>query len=318
MQAIVIDNYGGPEVLNQRQLDTPKPGSKEVLVKVAASSINPIDFKIRQGALKFILNKKFPIVLGHDLSGEVVGLGSQISQFSVGDNVFGMNQFPNMGAYAEYVVVKEKYLAKAPLSISSSTSASVPLAALTALQGLRDFGKLEKGQEVIINGASGGVGTFAVQLAKQMGAHVTAVCSSKNIDLVLSLGADVAIDYQQQRFEDLPTNFDLVFDVVGKSSYTKSRLVMKRKGFYVTTIPAPSAFIWQGLTKLTQQTATPMWVKSNTGDLNILGAYIDNNTLKPIVENTYSAEELHAAMQHAETERTVGKLVIKMTFNQDG
>lgn len=314
MNAIVINKYGGPEVLEPRKISPPslKPG--EVLIKTAASSINPIDFKVRKGDLKFVLRKKFPLVLGHDFSGEVVEVGSSDSHLQIGQKVFGMNPFPGMGAYAGYVAVKEKNLAAAPKSVSLEVAAAVPLAALTALQGLRDFGKLKKGQDVLINGASGGVGTFAVQLAKIMGAHVTGVCSGKNVALVRSLGADIVIDYQKQSFETLAEKYDLVFDAVGKSSFPKSRPVMKRKGTYVTTLPGPAAFFWTGLTKLTAQTGTTMWVKAQADDLKVLQDYIDTQAVKVIVEKIYDHDQIKDAMRHAETERTVGKRVVRMNF----
>lgn len=314
MNAIVINRFGAPEVLEYRKLSTPFTEAGEVLVKIAASSINPIDFKVRQGALKLLLRKRFPLVLGHDFSGEIVGLGSPDSSFQIGQKVFGMNPFPGMGAYAGYIAVKEKYLATAPESLSLEDAAAIPLAALTALQGLRDFGKLKKGQDVLINGASGGVGTFAVQLGKLLGAHVTGVCSGKNVELVRSLGADMVIDYQQQSFEKLPDKYDLVFDAVGKSSFLKSRPVLKKKGNYVTTLPGPAAFVWKGLTAITPRSAGTMWVKPKTVDLETLKGYIDSAGLRAIIEKTYNYDQLQDAMRHAESERTVGKLVVKMNF----
>ena len=314
MNAIVTNRFGEPEVLEHRKISTPFVEPGKVLVKVAASSINPIDFKVRQGDLKFLLRNRFPLVLGHDFAGEVVGLGSPDSSLKIGQKVFGMNPFPRMGAYAGYISVKEKYLAAAPDSINLEDAAAVPLAALTALQGLRDFGKLKKGQDVLINGASGGVGTFAIQLGKLLGANVTGVCSGKNVNLVRSLGADMVIDYQQQSFEKLPDQYDLVFDAVGKSSFPKSRPVLKKKGNYVTTLPGPAAFLWKGLTVFTPRSAGTMWVKSNTTDLETLKGYIDSAGLKVVIEKTYNYDQLQDAMRHAETERTIGKLVIRMNF----
>jgi NADPH:quinone reductase-like Zn-dependent oxidoreductase len=314
MNAIVINRYGSPEVLEQRKISTPLVEPGEVLVKVAASSINPIDFKARQGALKLVLRKRFPLVLGHDLAGEVVGLGSGSKLFKIGQQVYGMNSFPRMGAYAGYAAVPEKYLAPAPEKLSLEAAAAVPLAALTALQGLRDFGKLKKNQEVLINGASGGVGSFAVQIAKIMGATVTGVCSGKNIETVRSLGADAVIDYKIQQFEDLPTRYDLVFDAVGKSSFQRSRKVLKNKGNYVSTLPSPANFLWTGLSLLTPRSAKTMWVKANTEDLEILKGYIDTDSLRPLIEKSYTYQDLAEAMRHAESERTIGKLVIKMDF----
>ena len=314
MNAILINRYGDPDVLEHRKLSTPLIESGEVLVKVTASSINPIDFKVRQGGLKLMLRKPFPLVLGHDFSGEVVGLGKSVSSIKIGQKVFGMNPFPGMGAYAGYLAVKENYLAPAPQNIGLEEAASIPLAALTALQGLRDFGKLKKGQDVLINGASGGVGTFAVQLGKILGANVTGVCSGKNAETVRSLGADLVIDYHQQSFEKLPDKYDLVFDAVGKSTYLKSRPVLKSKGNYVTTLPSPVAFLWKGLTTFTPQSAGTMWVKPTTEDLKALQGYIDTGSLRPVIEKIYKHDQIKEAMRQAETNRTVGKLVVRMDF----
>lgn len=314
MNAIVIDKYGSYDQLEVRKVSTPLLKEDEVLVKIEASSINPIDFKVIHGNLKFALRNPFPLIPGHDFAGKIVGVGDSSSPFEIGHPVYGMNQFPRMGAYAGYAAVKTKLLAAAPERIELSESAAVPLAALTALQGLRDFGKLQKGEEVLINGASGGVGTFAVQLAKIMGAQVTGVCSGKNTDLVQSLGADTVIDYHQHNFERLTQKYDLVFDVVGKSSFTKCWSVLKRGGHYVTTLPGPAALLWTGLSKVLPKQGTAMWVKSNTEDLDTLGGYIDTGSLKVIIEKKYAHRQIKEAIKHAETERTVGKLLVKMDF----
>lgn len=313
MNAVVIENYGGPEVMQEKKISTPLLQPGEVLVKVTASSINPIDFKFRNGDLKLIMRKRFPLVLGHDVSGEVVGVGSSNSNLKIGQKVFGMNS-TNMGAYAGYVAMKEDKLASAPEKVSLAEAAVFPLAGLTALQGLRDHGRLRKNQEVLINGASGGVGSFAVQIAKILGATVTGVCSAKNMETVRQLGADVVIDYNSQPIKNIPNRYDLVFDAVGKSSFTESRKLLKANGHYVTTLPGPSAFIWQGLSKLSSKSAHTMWVKPNTEDLDTLRGYIDTAGLQPLIQKQYHHNQLPEAMRDAETNRTVGKLLIHMDF----
>jgi NADPH:quinone reductase-like Zn-dependent oxidoreductase len=314
MNAVVIDKYGGPEVLQERKISTPliKPG--EVLVKLTASSINPVDYKIRRGDLKVVLRKRFPLVLGHDVSGEVVGLGSDNSSLKIGQKVFGMNPTFSMGAYAGYIAMKENNLATAPEKMGLAEAAVIPLAGLTALQGLRDHGKLGKNQEVLINGASGGVGSFAVQIAKIMGANVTGVCSGKNVETVRKLGADVVVDYTRQPITDLPNRYDLVFDAVAKSGFTQCRRILKRKGHYVTTLPGPAAFFWQALSKFTARSAHTMWVNSNRKDLDTLRGYVDMAGLHVLIEKQYHYHQLAEAMRHAESERTVGKLLIHMDF----
>lgn len=314
MNAVVIEEYGGPEVLQEKKISTPLVQPGEVLVKVTASSINPVDYKIRRGDLKVVLRKRFPLVLGHDVSGEVVGLGSDNTSLKIGQNVFGMNPTSSMGTYAGYVNMKEEKVAPAPEKLGLAEAAVIPLAGLTALQGLRDHGKLRKNQEVLINGASGGVGSFAVQIAKIMGASVTGVCSGKNVETVRKLGADVVVDYTRQPITDLPNRYDLVFDAVAKSSFTQCRRILKKKGHYVTTLPGPSAFLWQGLSQFTGKSAHTMWVKSNREDLDTLRAYVDTAGLQPLIEKQYHYNQLAEAMRHAESDRTVGKLLIHMDF----
>jgi len=314
IKAVIINEYGGPGVLQYSDIEIPPLQPGEVRIRTIASSINPIDFKIRRGDLKLIVRKKFPIVLGHDIAGVVEELGSAHGSFSLGQKVYGMNSAPAMGAYASQVSLDEDKLATAPESIPLEEAAVIPLAGLTALQALRDHGMLRKGQQVLINGASGGVGTFAVQIAKIMGAEVTGVCSGRNTETVKKMGADTVIDYTHQSIEKLPNQYDLVFDAVGKSSYLRCRSILKKSGHYVTTLPGPSAFLWSWLTKFSHQSAHTMWVKSNRNDLEILRNYVDNEGLRPLIEKTYNYDQFADAMRHAESDRTIGKLLIRLNF----
>ncbi len=313
-KAIIIHEYGGPDVLQFGDINTTPVQPGEVKIKALASSINPIDFKVRRGDLKLIIRKNFPIVLGHDFAGEVVELGSAHSSFTLGQKVYGMNSASAMGAYAGHVTLHEDRLAPAPESIPLKEAAVIPLAGLTALQALRDHGKLRKKQQVLINGASGGVGSFAVQIAKIMGAEVTGVCSGKNTEIVKKLGADSVMDYTRQSIEKLPNQYDLVFDAVAKSSYPRCRSILKKSGHYVTTLPGPSAFFWSWLTKFSHQSAHTMWVRPNRKDLEVLRNYVDNEGLRPLIEKTYNHDQLADAMRHAESDRTVGKLLIRLNF----
>lgn len=314
MNAIVINQYGKPEVLEQQEVPSPSLKSGQVLVKVNASSINPIDFKARQGDLKLFLTKKFPVILGHDLAGEVKESAAVSKRFKAGDRVYGMNPFPNMGAYAEYIAVPEKYLSHTPRQLDDTQAAAVPLAALTALQALRDKAKVKKGRKVLINGASGGVGTFAVQIAKVLGAKVSGVCSTTNVELVRSLGADEVIDYKKQNFEELPEQYDAIVDAVGKSSFSKCKSILKPKGVYVSTMPNADLILGAGLSLFTGLSAKALWVKPNIEDLNVLANYIDTGAIRPVIDKIYDYNEMREAQQQAETERTVGKRVIKMNF----
>ena len=240
MKAIVIRGYGAAEVLQYEDVEKPKIQPEQLLVKVHASSVNPIDWKTRKGMLSILTGNKFPLILGFDVAGEVVEVGSQVTRFKVGDAIYGSTSFPG-GAYAELAVVTESLAAPKPKNMSYEEAATVPLAALTALQALRDLGNIKSGQTVLINGASGGVGVFAVQIAKALGAEVTGVCSSKNLDLVKSLNADLVIDYTQQDFTQGNVQYDMIFDAVAKRSFSDSRKVLKPNGVYVSTLPTPGS-----------------------------------------------------------------------------
>src|SRR5712672_64055 len=209
MKAIRIHNYGGPEVLQYEDAPRPKPQAGEVLIRVHAAGVNPIDWKVRQGHMKDFWPHKFPLILGWDLSGVVEELGRGVSRFKIGDEVYSVPDVSRDGAYAEYIVVRESEIALKPKSLHHIRAATVPLAALTAWQALFDTGQLQPGQRVLIHGGSGGVGHFAVQLAKWKGAYVFATASTKNQELLRELGADEIIDYSTQRFEDVARNIDI-------------------------------------------------------------------------------------------------------------
>ena len=212
MKAIRIHNYGGPEVLQYEDAPRPKPQADEVLIRVHAAGVNPIDWKVREGHMKDFWPHKFPLILGWDLSGVVEKLGRGVSRFKIGDEVYSLPDPTRNGAYADYIVVRESELALKPNSLHHIRAAAVPLAALTAWQSLFDTAQLQPGQRVLIHAGSGGVGHFAVQLAKWKGAYVFATASTKNQDLLRKLGVDEPIDYTQQRFEDVARNIDIVLD----------------------------------------------------------------------------------------------------------
>src|SRR5687767_7942746 len=228
MKAVVYYDYGPPEVLRFEDVETPVPNDNQVLVKVRAASINPYDWHFMEGvpyiarALGFGALKPASPRLGVDFAGTVEAVGKNVTQFKSGDEVFGGKG----GAFAEYVAINEKFLVAKPANITFEQAGSVQIAGLTALQGLRDKGKIQPGQKVLINGASGGVGTFAVQIAKSMGAHVTGVCSGRNVELVRSLGADQVIDYTKEDFTKGGQRYDVILDNVGNRSLSESRRVL--------------------------------------------------------------------------------------------
>ncbi len=310
MKAVVIRRYGAAEVLQYEDVEQPKIEPTQLLVKVRASSVNPIDWKIRQGMLSLISGSKFPKILGFDVAGEVVAVGSGVTRFKPGDAIYGSTSFPG-GGYAEFAAVPENLVALKPANLNYEEAAAVPLAALTALQALRNEGNIQTGQNVLINGAAGGVGTFAVQIAKALGAVVTGVSSTKNLDLVKSLGADRVIDYTQQDFAEDTAQYDIIFDAVGKRSLSQTKKVLKPNGIYITTIPSPEVFLESVLTAfLPIQKAKFILEKPNTQDLVYLKELIEAGKIRVVIDRTYPLQELAAAHNYSETGRAVGKIAI--------
>ncbi len=312
MKAAIIDRYGSPEVFQYTEVEKPRFQPDQMLVRVYATSVNPIDWKIRSGMLKILTGNKFPMILGFDVSGEVVEVGENVNSFKKGDQIYAhLNSLPG-GAYAQYAAVSQKVAAAKPTVMSYEEAAAVPLAAMTALQAFRDEGNLLPGQKVLINGASGGVGTFAVQIAKVLGAEVTAVCGTSNVELVKSLGADRVIDYKQQDFTKDTAKYDIIFDVVGNSSLTECKNVLQPKAIYITTQPYPENYLKSFLTWLTPgQKYKVVLLKSRGSDLAYLKEQVEAGKIRAIVDRTYPLSEIAAAHTYSETERAVGKIVIR-------
>ncbi len=312
MKAAVIRQYGSPEVLQYEDVEPPKIQPKELLVKVRASCVNPVDWKIRKGMLKFIPGNKFPMILGFDLSGDVVEVGSQVKQFKPGDAIYA-NVGVKGGAYAEFTAVPETSAALKPTNMTYEEAACVPVAGLTALQSLRDLGNLQPGHAVLVNGASGGVGTYAVQVAKALGAEVTAVCSTKNVDLVKSLGADRIVDYTQQDFTEKTLQYDIILDAVAKQSFSSCQKVLKPNGTYVTTLPSFESVVQNILTAiLPGKKARNVLAVPRTQDLAYLKELSEAGKLRSVIDRTYPLQEIVAAHTYSESERAVGKIAIRL------
>jgi 2-desacetyl-2-hydroxyethyl bacteriochlorophyllide A dehydrogenase len=310
MKAVVIREYGSADVLRYEEVEAPTIKPDELLVKVHAAAVNPVDWKIRKGMLKIISGNKFPMILGFDLAGKVLEVGSQVTGFQVGDEIYGSLGVPG-GAYAEIAAVPQKVAAVKATNISFEEAAALPVAALTALQSLRDKANIQPSQSVLINGASGGVGIFAVQIAKALGAEVTAVCSSKNLDFVKSLGADSLIDYTQQDFTKNQVQYDIVFDAVGKQTFDNCKKVLKPNGIYVTTLPNLQNMVAIALTSVFgSQKAKFILAQPNTADLLYLNELIEAGKLRVVIDCTYPLQELAAAHIYSESERAKGKIAI--------
>ncbi len=305
--------YGGPEVLGVEEVPRPRATGRRLLVRVRAASINPIDWRIRRGELRFLTGNRFPRIPGRDISGEVVEVGAGARSFRVGDEVYGMLG-GLFGASAEYAAVSERLVAPKPRNLSHEEAAAVPLAGLTALQALRDAGNLRAGsagRRVLVNGASGGVGTFAVQLARSMGAGVTAVCSERNAELVRELGAGEVIDYNKEDFTWRVGAYDVVFDAVGNKDYASCRRALSESGVYVTTEPGPRGFFEQSLTALsTGKKARVVLVRNSARDLEFLREMIEGGRLRPVVDRVYPLQEAADAHAYSETKRARGKILL--------
>jgi len=235
MKAVFYNRYGSPDVLEIGELEKPTINDDEILVKAYASSVNPVDWKIRKGSLKIFTGKKFPKGVGADTVGTVVEVGEKVTGFDIGDEVYGKLSGFNGSACAEFIVAKPEDLAHKPKNLDYNEAAAVPLAALTAYQSLINQGGITKSSKVLVNGCSGGVGHFAVQIAKAMGADVTGVCSTKNVKLSKELGADKVIDYTKENVTDNDVKYDIFFDAVANQSYGKIKPILNKNGRYVTT-----------------------------------------------------------------------------------
>src|SRR5437868_6682156 len=313
MKAIRIHNYGGPEVLKREDAPRPEPGKGEVLVRVHAASVNPIDWKVREGHMKDFWPHKFPLILGWDLSGIVEEVGPRVSQFKKSDEVYSLPDPTRNGAYADYIVVREPELALKPNSLHHIRGAAVPLAALTAWQSLFETAQLQPGQRVLIHAGSGGVGHFAVQLAKWKGASVFATASTKNQDLLRDLGVDEPIDYTQQRFEDVARNIDIVLDTLGDETQERSWSVLKKGGNLVSLVQPPS----EEKAKELGVRAALLGARPSGEQLSEIAKIIDSGKLAPIINRILPLSEARRAHELSQSGHTHGKITIRVS-NGDG
>ena len=311
MRAIVINSYGGPEVLQEAIVPRPVPRRHQVLVRNRFIGVNPKDVMVRKGKFKRLTGSRFPRIIGHDIAGEVVEAGADVD-FEPGDQVYGMiNDFTGR-AYAEYAVVNVKQLDHAPRTIDPDAAAAVPLAAQTALQGLRKNANIEPGDEVLINGASGGVGVFAVQIAKILGARVTAVCSHRNIELVRGLGADRVIDYTVTELTGLEDRYDAFFDVFGNYRFAQVEHLLRPGGTYVQTIPSATILKDIVRTAFGDKHAKLVIVRSGKTQLHWLRAHIRSGQIKVVIDRVFPLSEAAAAHRYLETRRARGKVVLEV------
>jgi NADPH:quinone reductase-like Zn-dependent oxidoreductase len=319
MKAAIYTSYGSPDVVRIADVEKPVPRDDEVLIKVRAGAVNPLDWRLIKGepGLLRVMAKltKLGGRPGVDVAGEVEAVGRKATQFKSGDAVFGACR----GAFAEFVCTRESGIAKKPDMVTFEQAASVNVAGLTAVQGLRNHGKVEPSSKVLINGAAGGVGTFAVQIAKFLGAHVTGVCSTRNIDLVKSIGADQVIDYTETDFTAGNQRYDVILDCVGNHQFSACKRVLNPRGKFVM-VGAPHDLSMIDLAALmikplvlsafSSQKAIMFIAKASQADLTLIGELIAMGKLKPIIEERYSLSEVAEAIRHVEEGHARGKVIV--------
>ena len=323
MKAIVYDHYGPPDVLHYEDIEKPIPTDDQVRIQVRASSVNPYDWHFIRGTpsiLRLFAGLRVPKsrLLGADVAGVVEAAGRNVTAFKPGDAVFGTAK----GSFAEYVCAIETTLALKPEKLTWEQAASTPIAGITALQGLRDKGKILPGQQVLINGAAGGVGTFAVQIAKSLEARVTAICSTRNIELVRSIGADKIIDYTRENFIHGSQRYDVLFDLVGNNPLPACLRVLQPKGIYIGCGgggPERQSIEFLGsmlgsllLRPFTSRKMPGLLAKVNTADLNVLADLVRSNKITPVLDRTYALKETAQAIRYLEQCHARGKVAISV------
>ena len=324
MKAIVYDRYGPPDVLKCEELEKPASTDDQVLIQVRASSVNPYDWHFIRGRpapIRLFLGLSAPKSrrLGADVAGVVESVGRNVTAFKAGDAVFGTAR----GAFAEYVCASQSSLALKPENLTWAQAASAPIAGITALQGLRDKGKVRSGQRVLINGAAGGVGTFAVQIAKSLGAGVTAVCSTRNIELVRSIGADDVVDYTRENFTQQSQHYDVLFDLVGNKPLPECLRVLEPNGIYIGCGgggPDQPSIHFLGsmlhslvLRPFTTRKMPGLLAKVNTSDLNFLAGLMQSGKVTPALDRSYALRETADAVRYVEQLHARGKVVLSVS-----
>ncbi|MEC1966514.1 NADP-dependent oxidoreductase [Bacillus cereus] len=331
MKAMIIDRYGKVP-MRMAEVPTPEINEYEVLAEIHAASINPIDFKIRDGKVKMLLKYEMPLILGNDFAGVITKVGSKVTRFKVGDEIYARPRKNKIGTFAEYIAIHEDDIALKPKNLSFEEAASIPLVGLTSYQALHDIMQLQKGQKILIHAGSGGVGTFAIQLAKIMGAIVTTTASEAGANLVTSLGVDEIINYKTEKFEDILKNYDAVFDTIGGATLEKSFNIIKRGGNIVSVSGMPNArfgkefgsgFFKTLLFSLASKKLTALEKKHNaqysflfmkpSGDqLRTIANYIEAGQIKPVIDRVFPFEDAQKAMEYSESGRAKGKIIVKI------
>lgn len=332
MKAVTIGNYGGEEVIEIQDTPLPRVNDNEVLVEVYSSCINPLDYKVMTGAMKPLLNYKFPLILGTDFSGKVIKIGKHVSRFSIGDEVCGSLDAKKMGAFSEYVAIEEKHISLKPKNLDFDQAASLPMVALTVTQAFNDIAQLSPGQKILIKAGSGGIGSYAIQYAKALGAEVATTVSAANSDLVRKLGADHVIDYRNQKLENILSNYDVVLNTVDAESLEASFAILKKGGHMISLVGPPDKkfaqsiglnFIFQvicsvlgrkahALARKTKTYYTFHFVKPSGKQLEGVKDLVEKGKIEPVIDRIFSIEQAREALAYVALGRSKGKVVLKI------
>jgi NADPH:quinone reductase-like Zn-dependent oxidoreductase len=308
MKAVRIHGYGDVETLKYEDVALPEPGAAEVRLRVHAAAVNPVDWKIREGYLAAMLPHQMPLTLGWDVSGVVDQLGADVTHLSVGDAVYSRPDIARDGSYAEYMVVLASEVAAKPASLSHNDAAAVPLAGLTAWQGLFDHGQLKAGERVLVHAGAGGVGSFAIQFAKSAGAHVIATASAANEALVRDLGADEFVDYRSQRFEEVLAKVDVVLDTIGGETQARSIGLLKSGGRLISVVGNPDADALAAV----GATGNVFMVQPSSENLGAIAKLIDAGTVRVLIDSVFPLSDVRGAHLKSQTGRSKGKIVIEV------
>ena len=332
MIAAFIDRYGSDQVLRIGDFSAPKPGPSDILVRVHAASVNPVDFKLRDGKLRLLRRYRFPLILGHDCAGEVVQVGEDVTQFKVGDRIFSRPRNGRIGTFAEFIAIDQSEAALMPPNLNYHEAASLPLVALTSWQALVDVAQLKPRQQLLIPAGSGGVGTFAIQLAKHIGAEVWTTTSGKNLEFVKSLGADHAINYQDEDFEKRVNNLDVVFDTLGGDSVDKSFTVIRPNGWLVSISGSPDyrtakemrlnivrslllGIVGLGVNSRARKAVVNyrfIFMKPLGEELAQIAVLVAKGVIRPVVDRIVPISECQSALEYSASGRARGKIVISV------
>ena len=332
MKAFVVDRYGRKSGIRAGNMPVPEPREDDVLIQIHAAGVNPLDSKIRDGEFKLILPYRLPLILGNDLAGVIVRVGSRVRQFKPGDEVYARPHKDRIGTFAEFIAVKEDGVALKPKALTMEEAASIPLVGLTAWQALIEKGQLKKGQNVLIHAGSGGVGTFAIQLAKHLGATVATTASAGNVELVKRLGADIVIDYKKDDFAVILKDYDVVLDTQGGNTLEKSLRVLKPGGKLIGIAGPPdpdfakelgaSWFLKTAMRFLSYRIRKAakrhdvsysfVFMRPDGGQLSQIATLIDAGAIKPVIDRVFPFASTKEALTYVETGRVKGKVVIKI------